>query len=287
MDKSLKGKKIGLALGGGGARGIAHIGVIKALETAGIPIHAIAGTSMGALVGGWYAVHGEISSLERIFLNIKKEDMVSSLKMYWRRDGTLFKDKDVTEMVERKMKGKHFKDCLIPFAAVATDVKSGEEVIIKEGSVSEAIHASSAIPFIFKPVSMDGRLLMDGGFVNPIPADVVRKMGVDFVIAVDVTRGWVDITEGSSGLMDIPRTIDRLMTAIEYQIGRKQLEGTDMVLHPDVMSFSWLDFFRSKEIISAGAEEVIRNLGEIDKKTSYPPIPKSIFAKFMDFIFRN
>ncbi len=287
MDKALKGKKIGLALGGGGARGAAHIGVIKALETANIPIHAIAGTSIGALVGGWYATHGEISSLEDIFLGIRKQDLTSSLKLYWKRDGVLFSNPAVVETVEGKLEGKKFADCRIPFAVVSTDVKTGEEVIIKEGSLSDAIRASSAVPFVFKPVSINGKLLMDGGFVNPVPVDVVKKMGVDFVIAVDVNRGWADITENPAKLINIPKMIDKLMAAIEYQLARKELEDADVVLRPIVMSFDWLDFFRSKEIIAAGAEETRRNLDAIYKKAHYPPVPKSTFAKFMDFIFRS
>ncbi len=287
LSQVVKGKKIGLALGGGGARGVAHIGVIKALNTAKIPIHAIAGTSMGAIIGAWYAIHGEINSIEDIFLDIKEKDMVSSLKLYWRRDGILFRDPKVAKAVEKGIEDKKFKDCMVPFEVVATDIKNGDEVILKEGDISEAVRASSAVPFIFKPVSINNRLLIDGGLVDPVPVEAVRKMGADFVIAVDVTRGWLDITESPARLIDIPKVIDKVMTAIEYQIARKQLEGADMVLKPEVMSFDWLDFPHSKEMIIAGAEEVRRNLSEIYRRTGYAAAPKSIFTRFMDFVLRG
>ncbi|MCL4405001.1 patatin-like phospholipase family protein [Patescibacteria group bacterium] len=287
MDKVFAGKKVGLALGGGGARGMAHIGVIKALEAAAIPIHAVAGTSVGALVGGWYALHGEVDSLADVVLGIKKRDMISSLNFYLRRDGMLFKNPAIEETVKDKIKNKQLKDCVMPFAAVATDVKSGEKVIIESGSLYEAIQASSAVPFVFKPASVGGRLLMDGGFVDPIPADVVKSMGADFVIAVDVTRDWTDISGGLPGLMDIPKMVDKVMEAIEYQIARDQLGAADIILHPAVIPFSWLDFYRSEEIIEAGARETRRNISKICRKAGYPPMPKSTFAKFIDFLSRD
>lgn len=266
---------------------MAHIGVIKALEAAAIPIHAVAGTSVGALVGGWYALHGEVDSLADVVLGIKKRDMISSLNFYLRRDGMLFKNPAIEETVKDKIKNKQLKDCVMPFAAVATDVKSGEKVIIESGSLYEAIQASSAVPFVFKPASVGGRLLMDGGFVDPIPADVVKSMGADFVIAVDVTRDWTDISGGLPGLMDIPKMVDKVMEAIEYQIARDQLGAADIILHPAVIPFSWLDFYRSEEIIEAGARETRRNISKICRKAGYPPMPKSTFAKFIDFLSRD
>ncbi|MBI3638610.1 patatin-like phospholipase family protein [Candidatus Wolfebacteria bacterium] len=186
-DKEFKKLKVGLALGGGGAKGLAHIGVIKALEAAGIKIDFISGTSMGSLIGGFYAATGDVRVLEELFLKLKKGDIFPMSKLLRKRDGNLFRDKSIIELLEADIKGVKIKDCKIPFAAVATDVKNGEDVIIKKGSLTDAIRASSALPVVFAPVSMGGKLLMDGGFSNPVPADVCRDMGAEIVIAVDVS----------------------------------------------------------------------------------------------------
>ena len=279
-----RASKIGLALGGGGARGLAHIGVIKALEAASIPIHAIAGTSMGALVGAWYAATKDIRSLEDVFLKIREKDMAPLTKIFWKHDGVLFKNKTVADAVESGVKGKRFKDCLIPFAAVATNVKNGDEIIMKDGSLSEAVRASIAVPFVFPPVQSDSKLLMDGGFVNPIPADIVRNMGVNFVIAVDVTTGWVNISEEAIDLSNAYKLMDRVITAIEYQIARERLQDADLVVHPAVSHFDWLDFPQAAEIIRAGEGETRRHLKDIYFKTGYTAPPKTAFDKFIDFL---
>lgn len=282
---NLKEKRIGLALGGGGARGVAHIGIIKALQRANIPIHAVVGTSVGALIGGWYATHGEVDSLENMFLKINKKDIVSSTRLFLKRDGVLFKDPAMERVIEGKMKGKFFKDSNIPFAVIATDIKTGDEVIIKEGLISEAVRASIAVPFVFKPVSLHGKLLMDGGLSNPIAVDVVKNMGVDIVIAVDVSRGWINFVD--ENLTDIPKMVDKMMMAIQYQIARKQLRDADIILRPEVEAYTWLDFHRAAELVRAGREEVERKLPDIHKITGYDPVPLSMFSKFMDFIFRE
>ncbi len=280
----MKTKKIGLALGGGGARGLAHIGVLKALEAANIPIHAIAGTSMGALVGAWYAATGEIRQLEDIFLKVREGDMASTTKIFWKHDGVLFKNKAITDTVENGIKGKQFKDCIIPFAAVATDVKNGDEIVMSDGNVSEAVHASIAVPFVFPPVQSDSRLLMDGGFVNPVPADIVRKMGADFVIAVDVTTGWVNISEQAIDLKNAYRFMDKVITAIEYQVARERMQSADLIIHPAVSNFDWLDFPRAGEIIRTGYDETRRSLKSIYKKTGYVAPIRTPFDKFIDFL---
>ena len=277
-------KKIGLALGGGGARGLAHIGVLKALEAANIPIHAIAGTSMGALVGAWYALNKNTRGLEEVFSEIREKDMDSITKILWKRDGAIFKNKTITKIVEEGFGNKEFKDCTIPFAVVATDVRTGDRVVLKEGSLSEAAHASVAIPIIFPPVESHGKLLMDGGLCDPVPADVVKSMGVDIVIAVDVTSGWVNISENSINMLDVYNLVDKVIIAIEHQIAHESLGKADMVLRPTVSRFNWLDFPQAKEIIRLGEEETRRNLKEIYSKTGYVAPTKTIFDKFVDFL---
>jgi len=186
-----KQKKIGLALGSGAARGLAHIGMLNALKKQNISIDLIAGSSMGALVGACYARRGEIKSLEEIVL---KTDWKQLARLIDPNLALLFKGviygKKVKDLLKTLIGDVEFKDLMIPLAVVATDVNTGEEVIIKEGSVIEAVGASIAIPGIFMAVKFKNRFLMDGGIVNPVPVKVVKNMGADFVIACNVIHKY-------------------------------------------------------------------------------------------------
>lgn len=277
-------KKVGLALGGGGAKGLAHIGVIKALERAGIEISFIAGTSMGALVGGWYAATKDIEKLERLFLKVKEKDVFHVSKIMRRKDGELFKNKSVTEPIEEFIKHRKVEDCMIPFAAVATDAKTGEEAVLKKGNLYEAIKASTALPVIFPAVEIEDRILMDGGFSNPVPADVTRAMGAECVIAVDVSSRWMNLEEASLNPMHIYSVIPEALSIIEYQIARHVLEDANVVLRPPVLSFGWLDFPDAEEIVRYGWNEAHHKMHEIYKASGFLPPVKKPFEKFMDFL---
>ena len=179
-----KTPKIGLSLSGGAARGLAHIGVLKALEEKSIPIHMISGTSAGALVGAYYAKKRNVTALEEIVLGMDWKQLARlidmNLKSPWKGFIQGQKAKDFLISLIGDIK---FKDLEIPFAVVTTDIETMEELIIKEGSVIEAVRASISMPGIFTPVRWHNRFLIDGGVVNPIPVDVVRGMGADIVIA--------------------------------------------------------------------------------------------------------
>lgn len=285
-DKNKKErKKVGLALGGGGAKGLAHIGVIKVLERAGIEIDFIAGTSMGALVGGWYAMTKDISFLERIFGNFRKKDLVPITKLLRRKDGVLFRDHGVIESLETELGRKKIESCQIPFKAVAADVSDGDEVIMSKGSLVEAIRASSAIPVIFKPVAIGKKLLVDGGLVNPVPADVVRSMGADYVIAVDVSSRWHNVSEESMNPLHFYTVIGHALSIMEYELARHSLEKADMILKPAVLSFDWLGFEDAKGIIEAGAKEMEKNLEELRVATGHDEPLRTPAQRFFDFIF--
>ena len=183
--KKIKGK-VGLALGGGAARGWAHIGVIEALLRRGIAVDCVAGTSMGALVGAVYA-SGRIRELKGFASNFDWKQMFHFLDVIMPRSG-LIDGKKVEEFVSSLIKEELIEDMKIPFMAVATDLATGDEVAIGEGNTIEAIRASISIPGIFTPFEKDGMMLADGGLVNPVPVNVARSMGADFVIAVDVNH---------------------------------------------------------------------------------------------------
>lgn len=183
--------KIGLALGSGAARGLAHIGFLKALKEENIAIDMIAGSSMGAFIGACYARKGEIANLEEVILKINWKELARladpNLALFFKG---IIHGKRVKELLRTLIGDISFKDLKIPLSVVATDVNTGEEVIIKEGSVIEAVRASISIPAIFMPVKFSGRFLMDGGIVNPIPVKIAKDMGAMFVIACNVIRKY-------------------------------------------------------------------------------------------------
>ncbi len=184
---------IGLALGSGSARGLAHIGVIRALEEAGIKIDLVAGTSIGALIGSVYAA-GRLDAIERDYLAFDWKKIGYFFDVVFPRSG-LIDGKKVADFVLNYISTKEIETLLKPFQAVATDIGTGDEIIFKEGDVVEAVRASIAAPGIFTPVRIGERILVDGGLVNPVPVSVVRAMGADRVIAVDLNH---DIVMGKS-----------------------------------------------------------------------------------------
>lgn len=278
-------KKIGLALGGGGAKGLAHIGVIKALISAGIKIDYIAGTSMGALVGGWFAATGDVDNLEDLILHVKKSDFFSIKGIInHKNDGSFFKTESIADKLRKELGNIKIEDLSVPFAALATNAKDGSEVRLKNGNLVDAIRASIALPIVFAPVKIDDSLLIDGGLVNPVPADVVKNMGAEYVIAVDVSSKWFTAPEEFITSHDTFQVISSALGVIEYQIAKNILKSADLVLRPPVMSHAWLDFNKAKEIIKKGEEEVELNLREIRRKTGYKKPPQPLAEKFLDFI---
>lgn len=186
--------KIGLALGSGSARGWAHIGVIGALAEAGVRVDLVAGTSIGALVGAAYA-GGKISSLETVVRELDWKRALALFDMGLPRSG-LLDGRHVTSAIREHVGSGDIEGLSMPFCAVSTNLFDGSEVHINDGDTIEAVRASISIPGVFTPVKKDGKLLVDGGLVNPVPASVARRMGADFVIAVDLNHGAAGI--GSS-----------------------------------------------------------------------------------------
>ncbi|MFQ5640823.1 MAG: patatin-like phospholipase family protein, partial [bacterium] len=183
-------KKIGLALGSGSARGLAHIGVIKALDEMGIYVDYVAGTSIGALVGAVYA-SGNIETLEDVVLKLDWKKIINLFDIVFPRSG-LLDGKKITDFIRQHVKGQNIEDLALPFCAVATDLTTGKEVSLAQGDVIEAIRASISIPGILTPVKKGNMVLVDGGLVNPVPVSEARKMGAEFVIAVDLNHDILD-----------------------------------------------------------------------------------------------
>lgn len=191
MHKFLKkeNRKIGLALGSGAAKGLAHIGAVKALEERGIPINMIAGSSIGALIGACYAMAGSINDIEALALKLDWKKLARlldpNIALFFK--GVIY-GKKLKELLKTIIGNVEFKDLKIPLSIVTTDAETGEEVVINKGSVLEAVRASISIPAVFTPVRLDNRYLMDGGVINPVPVSVVKGMGADFIIACNVIQ---------------------------------------------------------------------------------------------------
>ena len=252
--------KVGLALGSGAARGIAHIGVIKALREEGIPIDIIAGTSMGSIVGACYAIDGEISLIEEIAItsNLRKLTGLLDPKFTFFGSGILSGGR-VENLLKSIIGERDFRGLSVPFAAVATDINTGDEVIIREGSLIKAVRASISIPVVFVPVKYNDHYLVDGGIVNPVPADVVQYMGANFTIAVNVLNDPKRCKHlGITGDKKSPKSPSLFNTLIqsfyimEYEIIRSSILKADIIIEPDVTGIEVYEFYRGPEAIEAG-----------------------------------
>jgi len=177
--------KYGLALGAGAARGLAHIGVIEVLEENGIKISYIAGCSIGSVVGACLAVHGNIRYLKSKVMSLTKKELWHLADLTTGKYG-LIKGEKIRLFVDSLLNGANFQDTVIPLNIIATDLATGQEIVFKRGIISDAVRASISIPGVFQPWVHNGRTLVDGSLTNSTPVDIVRQMGADFVIGVDL-----------------------------------------------------------------------------------------------------
>ena len=265
---SLGKKKIGLALGGGAARGLAHIGVLKVLERMGIVPQMIAGTSIGSIIGAIYAKELDADRLEQYAMEWSRWKTAQLLDPALPRVG-LIKGKKVEAILDSYLGEESFSDLKVPFACVAVDIDTGEEVVIREGKVASGVRASISIPGIFLPVEREGRLLVDGGLVNPVPVSTVREMGADFIIAVNVLphpecrllqQGEGDLSRGLNIFAILMQTVNISANLI----ARVSLEGADLVIEPDLCLVSPTDFHLASEYISKGMEAAERVLSTVE-----------------------
>ncbi len=248
-------KVVGLALSAGAARGYAHIGVLKVLEREGIPINCIAGSSMGAMVGALYAVGISPDRLAKLALNLKRRHW---LDITFPRLGLVSGEK-LEALLSLLTRGKRIEELSLPLAVVATDLEKGEEVVLTSGSIARAVRASSAIPGIFAPVRYNGRLLVDGGVLNRVPAQVARDLGADVVIAVNV---GMELEDGGNRarVNGIFGVIMQSIEVMQREILKEKIIEADVVIQPQVGHIGITQFERAEECIRAGekaAEELL------------------------------
>jgi len=250
---------IGLALSGGAARGIAHVGVLKAFRENNIPIDYIAGTSAGSLVGAAIAAGMSVEEIARL-----------SKELRWRRIGrpTLSRlgfqsNKPLEDFVRARLPLTRFEDLLIPFAAVATDLKTGTPAILKdEGDVPFAVRASCCIPGLYVPVSdSSGRRLVDGGLVAVLPATVVRSLGADIVVSVDVNSDGA--TFFGSALNSVFGVILQSMMVLQRTVSQYQLDASDLVIYPKVSHVRWDQLRHADALLEAGYLAGRESIGSI------------------------
>jgi NTE family protein len=239
-----KKPQIGLALGGGAARGIAHIGVLKVMEEFEIPVDTIAGTSVGSIIGALRAGGKTAREIQSFSENIAWTKL---LQLSFSGLG-LAKTKRMEELVESILGDLSIESLSIPFAAVAVDIGAYKEVIFTNGPVARAVRASSSIPGIFEPVMDGDRALVDGGVMNNLPTEVARSLGADIVIAVDLNAG-ITVGDKPSNLFDISY---RSFAALMWNTSRNGRNSADILIEPDIGDIPYHDLGRADELLAAG-----------------------------------
>jgi NTE family protein len=235
---------LGLALGGGFARGFAHLGVLQVLEESHVPISCIAGTSVGSILGAAYAAGVPLARIMAVCRNIRFKDFAR-----WRisRLGLASNDR-MADLVRDVFDAQTFESLLIPMAVLATDLGTGEPVVFRHGSLVDAIRASCAFPGLFEPVRIGTRCLADGGLVAPVPTQAAREMGADCVIGVSVGfNNWNAVAP--SNLFQI---VARSISAVQKHQTQSWESYADLILQPDIQTIDWDEFARADEAIAAG-----------------------------------
>ena len=300
-----KKNKIGLVLGGGGARGLGHIGVLKVLKIHSIPIHMLAGTSIGAVIGAMYAATLDPHWIENKFKEFIDSEAYKRIGLHRlvptsQPDSSIFqtaatymknqiiinlanerlgilKQERLSEIIDFMLPVKTFEELKIPFSCLAVDLNSGEDVVFNSGNLIEAIVASSAIPGYIPPIEKDGMLLTDGAVSCPVPVKTVRKMGADFRISVDVGLNHFEPLENPNLL----QVLGRAEQITSTRLGEVKSEKADITIRPDTMNVFWAEFDKIDQLIKLGAEETEKQFWQIKDNLKKK---KSIHHKVIQFL---
>ncbi len=311
--------KIALALGGGGARGLSHLGVISLLEREGIDVNLIVGTSIGALVGATYAVSGNsekaYEELATLFLSDgfdstyfekmktltkseKKKGFFSKLKKFFIASRYTIKtitnasyipERKVKETIDTLFGELRIEELSPKVAIVASDLDSGDEVVLTEGKLSEAVKASIAIAGVFPTVQIDGKLLIDGGYVNQIPVETAFKLGADVVIAVNPSTSLPSLEKEVENLKANTTQL-RSVLILSETAKRFQLRFADVVITPEMGDLHWTDFDKIEELFKSGfdsAESKIREIRKVIRKAKFKKIFWLLFGRKFKIDLKN
>ncbi|MBU0671518.1 MAG: patatin-like phospholipase family protein [Candidatus Margulisbacteria bacterium] len=254
-------KRIGLVLGGGVARGIAHIGVLKVIERNNIPIECIAATSSGALVGLAYAAGMEVRLIEEIALRIKWGQI---FRIAFFRPGFI-SGEAVKDLIIKYIGDLNFSDLKIPLSIVAADIKSGEPIVISRGKTARAVAASAAVPGIVAPEEIGGHFLVDGGLGDNLPIDTAKGMGANYVVAVDVVPSKPIHSMPKDPFQMYGRAFDIVM----HKMSREQRKKANILIEPNIEEDIWqLDLHKAKRLIAAGEAAALKALRGLRRKYS-------------------
>jgi NTE family protein len=251
-----KPAKIALVLGAGYSKGFAHVGVLKILESNKIPIHMIVGTSVGSIVGSFYAYGYDAFQLQKLSFSVEKGDILDVTIP----DYGFIKGEKLEEFINKTLKYTPIEKLKIPFYVVATDIQSGQEVVFGKGNTGTAVRASCSIPGIFRPVKIGEKMYVDGGVVSPVAVDAAKRHGADIVIAVDISGNVEQTLPGN--------TIETILQSINIMYSKLasiQLSQADVVIKPKVGHISSSDFSKRHEAILEGERGTIEVLPQIMK----------------------
>ena len=266
MASGKKNLKVGLALGGGGARGLAHIGVLKVLEKEGIKLDALAGVSMGSFVGACYATGLSVKEMEEEAVTFNKRKAIKKMLDLANPKRSVLKGKKVERYINNFLEKKDFKDTDVPMRVVATDLATGGEVVIKEGNLAQAVRASISVPGIFPPVKIGDRYLVDGGVVNCTPVNVLEDMGMDIIIAVDlIIKRQVDFEKKPGMITSLVQSYE----IIRSQVAKNNVESNKKVvlIKPEMRgTIDSFKFYNIKKFIESGEKATRTALPRIKKR---------------------
>jgi len=270
IARTLGKLRVGLAMGSGAAYGYTLVGILKVFEREGIPIDMVAGTSMGALLGSFYCAGKSPAEVQEISKTITKhwlrQNIIGDLTF---PHGGFLAGQTLSAFLRSILGNLEFNQMPIPFAAVATDIRTGQEVVLKEGRVADAVRASTSLPIIFRPFLHKGHYLVDGGLVNPVPTSVIANMGANVLISVNLTakpstrkglgrnKTIFPLAPRSPGMSEV---FFKMLYTMQYEIAQARTEIAHVVLAPDMRDFMWTEFHRSEDILKVGeasAEEAV------------------------------
>lgn len=280
MDKNKKisRPKVGLALSGGSALGLAHIGVIKALRKHRVPIDFISGTSAGAIAAAALAFDIPLKTMVELTKNLSWANMS---KFGYSRMG-LNSNKPVGELIEKMLGDAKIEDAKIPLAIIATDIDTGKKIVFQKGNVADAVMASTCLPGYYVPVNIEGKKLVDGGLVENLPLSPLRQMGAEVVIGVDLER-WKKIKEAKNVLNVITNSYSTLIRPQSYFFQQQ----SDVLIEPHLEKFTSSDFDKTDELLKVGYDAVECRITKIKKllrrKEKMIVLPTTLFQKIADF----
>ncbi|MFW6233389.1 MAG: patatin-like phospholipase family protein [Nanoarchaeota archaeon] len=274
-------KKIGLALGGGAARGFAHIGVLKVLEKNGIKIDFVSGTSIGSVIGALYCAGYSPEEMEKLAKSIKWKSLID---LSVPRSGLLKGDK-IEKYIREKIENKKFSELNKKLFLTAVDINENKEVIFNKGDVARAVRASISIPGVFNPISMNKNILVDGGVLDPLPTDILKKQKADIIIGINlnhVNEKQVSLetskSDKKSNLPSITKSIIKSIQLMQEDLTIKnlRLEQGNIIISPDLKKINYYDFHKVDDLIKAGEDATKKEINKIKKLQS-----RSFFKRFL------